>query len=124
MRILLLEDESTIRDTYVFMLERLGHEVTPCSDPGSCELPCLQCGRCPDGLPCRDVIISDIYMPVQSGLDFIRQLRGYGCPVKHVALISGAWSCRDLAEARGLQCAIFEKPFRIQELESWLSECR
>lgn len=123
MRILLLDDEKSIRDSYACMLESLGHEVTVCADPGRCILPCSASNRCAENTPCRDVIISDIYMPVQSGIDFIKQLRSHGCLIRHIALISGAWSGRDLAEAGRLECMIFEKPFRMEALAAWLSEC-
>jgi two-component system chemotaxis response regulator CheY len=67
LRILVVDDSTTIRNLVANCLKQSGHAVTACSD-GAEALRCLNCGA-------FDLIITDFNMPVMDGIALIRQAR-------------------------------------------------
>jgi len=110
-RILIIEDEIQLGGALRHMLERAGYEVVEARN-----------GR--EGvhhfraMP-PDLVITDILMPEQEGLETIRALR-QTCPAIKIIAISGGGQKRTLnflfvAEKLGAQRTLW-KPFRRQEL--------
>ena len=54
----------------------------------------------------------------------LKYLLDKGCKVKFRALMSANWDEFDVHDAKNLGCKIFCKPFNIEELLSWLDNCR
>ena len=84
-RILLIEDDEPVRTTLRLTLEHLGHTV-------------IEAGNGTEGLalvqPATiDVVITDMAMPENDGLDVVRALRNHHPPVNIIA-ISGAGGAR------------------------------
>ncbi len=116
--ILVIEDEALVRETIKDGLERGGHEVVVAVD-----------GR--DGmskLACRsyDVVVTDLIMPEQEGLETIRLIRR-DYPTMRIVAISGGG--RHLgadylksAKMLGADCAI-EKPFPTSRLRDCVASC-
>lgn len=63
-------------------------------------------------------------MPVENGIDFIRNRIKNGCKIKFRALMSADWNEFDLQRAEKIGCRVFHKPFDMEELISWLDSCR
>jgi CheY-like chemotaxis protein len=123
-RVLIFEDNDIVRATLTSILDNLGYEVFSFSNPGMCpqyDSPSQDC-LCDDS--CSDIIISDIHMPVENGIDFIENRLKRGCKIKYRALMSADWNDRDLRYAEKAGCKVFFKPFDVKELLIWLDACR
>ena len=110
-RILIIDDEEPVCSMLRAMLERAGYEVMEAHD-GSEGLQRYQ--ETP-----ADVIVLDLIMPRQEGLETIPILRRLNPQVKILA-ISGGGQTREthylqIAAALGAQRTL-AKPFRMQEL--------
>jgi CheY-like chemotaxis protein len=70
-RVALLEDQPDLRDIFTTFLEMRGYEVLSYENPAICPLQLSPVCRCASNQRCADIIITDIQMPVVSGLEFI-----------------------------------------------------
>ena len=123
-RVLLFEDNKILRSTLKSILSDLDYEVHTFSNPGMCPefySPSQCCGK---DNSCSDIIISDVNMPVENGIDFIRSRIDNGCKIKFRALMSADWNFADLTQAKDIGCEVFHKPFNLDELIEWLNSCR
>ena len=123
-RVLIFEDSDIVRATLQSILYNLGYEVYSFSNPGMCPRYHSSTQDCLDNDSCSDIIISDIHMPVENGIDFIENRFKHGCKIKYRALMSADWSDRDLRHAEKAGCKVFYKPFDVKELLTWLDACR
>jgi len=80
-KVLIVDDDRDVRESMAKILRRAGHEVT-LAESGAAGTEAI--GR--DG---ADIIITDIIMPAQNGVDFIRQLRSSGCTTPILAISGG-----------------------------------
>ena len=119
-RVVIFDDEASMRRILEFVCERRGYEVFTFPDPGVCPLHVMHRCSCAAGTICADIIISDINMPRVNGLDFVEALATKQCALPHVALMSGGWSDADRARAAQLGCQLFTKPISVAEVEVWL----
>jgi DNA-binding NtrC family response regulator len=74
-----------------------------------------------------DLVITDIYMPDQEGLETIRELRRVRPDVKIIAMSGGSRTVKDyptlsIAEKLGAACTL-EKPFGYQDLIPLVRKC-
>ena len=109
-KVLVVDDESTIRDTLVEILNGGGFEAVGASS-GDAALEIL-----PRFSP--DVVVSDVVMPGKNGVEAAIRIREL-LPLCRVILISGQAATGDLLrEARdaGHEFEILAKPFRPQVL--------
>jgi CheY-like chemotaxis protein len=110
-RVLVVDDEKQIRDLIRQMLEGAGHVVIEAPD-GRIALRVFR--ENPAAL-----VITDILMPEQEGLGFIRELRQEFPAVKIIALSGGSvkvgFDVLDVARRFGAVTAL-EKPFQLEEL--------
>ena len=123
-RILVFEDNDTLRNTLKHLLNDLNYEVHTFADPGMCPMYYSSDHRCLQDDACSDIILSDVHMPVETGLEFIRKRLNHGCKIKFRALMSADWNDSDLQIAKDIGCKVFNKPFDIAELLNWLDSCR
>jgi DNA-binding response OmpR family regulator len=107
-RIILVEDDESLRTTLTEFLEQSGHEVCIAAN-GRIAWQFLE-GQA------FDLVITDLVMPDMEGLEFITKLRKAGHNIPIIAMTGGG---RDiyltLAEKLGAR-AILTKPFRLAEL--------
>ena len=103
-RILVVDDDNTIRLLLRSMLERRGHSVVEAENGAEG----LQYYRTAPA----DLVITDIQMPVMDGLQMIKELRG-DFPTAKIIAISGEKG--GLAAAQPLSQCTFEKPLYMQE---------
>src|SRR5687768_7075215 len=78
-KIAVAEDEPDIRKTFVWLLERLGHEVVCAAENGEELLDKCKLGKV-------DLVFVDLDMPVMDGLAAAEQIEKRGIPV---ILVSG-----------------------------------
>ena len=116
MNILLIDDEPLVRKTMRVALERAGHQVVEAAN-----------GRIGGDLFDRgdfDLVISDILMPEQEGIETIRKMRSARPDVRILAISGGGrgkstgylWMAADLGANEVLQ-----KPFGPTELVAMVS---
>ena len=120
MRAVICEDHSQLRSMLEVIFKRRGYEVFTYSDARRCPLSILPRCPCPAKTLCADVILSDVQMPGLSGIDFIAELISKCCRCPHLGLMSGRWSPNERTRAASLGCMLFDKPFSIHQLISWL----
>ena len=107
-RILVVEDEPTVRDLVVRVLERAGYEVKSCPDGDSAW------GLVNDGLARIDLLVTDSNMPGMTGPELASRLRERwdGLPV---VLMSGHPDVASAATAYP-ERSLLAKPFTGEEL--------
>lgn len=126
LRILVLDDDSDIRNLLATALTERGHEVVAYADPT--EAPFFQSKSCPcrPDDSCADAILADIVMPNVEGIDFVKAIKKHGCwPLKlgNVAVISGYLTLHYMDDLNDLNIQYFRKPFKLDELYSWIEDC-
>lgn len=110
-RILLIDDDATVRYALKQVLERAGHQVDEATD-GLIGVEMYTASR-------PDLVITDIIMPNQEGIETIIKLRRLAPDVAIIAMSGGGRTGnRDfLAMAEKLGAAkVMAKPFRPKEL--------
>jgi CheY-like chemotaxis protein len=122
-RVLVFEDSDILRSALKHLLEELGYEAFVFSNPGLCPVYDSVNHNCTLNHACADIIISDVNMPVQTGLELMKVRKQKGCKIKYRALMSGDWSDPDLQHAQELGCHVFHKPFNLKEMIQWLDDC-
>ena len=109
-RILLVDDEPSIRAALTRALERDGHQVLAASD-----------GRQALEIATREspeLVVTDIRMPVMDGLELLRHLGQLEPPIP-VVIMSAYASPEATAEAKRLGAyAVLAKPFKLPELRA------
>jgi CheY-like chemotaxis protein len=118
--VLLVEDDEELRLLLGTVLRRDGYEVVEARD-GTEALERIGGGALRSHDPhTPDVVISDIRMPRESGLELLAGLRRAGCATP-VILMTGFGGPSTEAEARRLgAAAVFDKPFDIDDLRTAL----
>lgn len=106
MRVLIVEDDPTLRMVIGMVLERDGHEIDE-APHGEAAL-----GLIADRRP--DVVVADLKMPVMGGLEMIQRLSADAATADvPVILLSGA---AELGEATHRARAVLAKPFDPADL--------
>ncbi|GAB5389619.1 MAG: response regulator [Alphaproteobacteria bacterium] len=113
-QILLIDDETEVRESTEMVLIRAGHDVTSC-DRADAGLEQLRGGS-------FDLVITDIVMPEKDGVAFLRELGEINPDQKAMAISGGA---KQMPAAFGLQMAkmygsdgVLFKPFTPDELNT------
>lgn len=115
--ILVVEDESMVRDIIMRVLQRAGYRVLSAAD-GQQAIQALD-------QPEIDLIITDLYMPQMDGMELVLQLRQKHPTIPIIAM-SGSLSEQNpdmLRSARLLGARMtLAKPFEMQELIAAVSK--
>lgn len=109
MKILVIDDDMLLRRMLTRILHTEGHEVLTAAD-GTRAMAVFRQEK-------PDVVITDIVMPEQEGLETILTLRRDDNPVKIIAISGADAEMLDVARLIGAD-DIIEKPFRAEELLS------
>jgi DNA-binding response OmpR family regulator len=111
MRILVIDDDTLLRQTMRRMLESAGHEVVEAAN-GRTGVEAFRTHR-------TDAVISDIIMPDKEGIETIREIRGLSPTVRIVAVSGGGRNHNmeflTIAGKLGAD-ATLAKPFRKEQL--------
>ena len=122
-RVILFEDDKSIRKMLELALKENGCDTFTYEDPSLCPLQYSHDCQCSANETCADIVITDIDMPKVSGLDFIEDQLRKGCNVSNVAIMSGSWSNENRKRASTLGCEVFFKPFSLLHLKEWIDKC-
>lgn len=124
LKIVVIDDEESIRDTFRWHLEDLGHEVITCAEPVTCEVYSVD--SCEQNAPCCDTLIIDYHMPGMNGLEFIESLVKHGChgSTENILLMSGDTTRIDMQKVEKLGCRVVQKPLPLAFLEEWIEEVK
>ncbi|HYH20022.1 MAG TPA: response regulator [Azospirillum sp.] len=117
-KVLVIDDEDMVRLTLCQMLEVAGYEVTEASDGRK--------GVAMQAAHPADIVLTDILMPGQEGIETIIQLRQLTPGVKVIAISGGARvnnvDLLEVARTMGAD-AVLAKPFTMRELIGALNDC-
>jgi CheY-like chemotaxis protein len=107
-RILLVDDEESVREVISRVLQLAGHQVTV-ADDGSTALREIQ--QSPP-----DLLLTDLHMPTLDGFKLLEAVRKVSTPMKIIVFSGyGGTHLLDLAKMLGAQ-ATLEKPFTSEQL--------
>ena len=110
-RVLVVDDEASVRGVVRLALEKTGHEVV---EAGDGEAALKACRADP-----VDLVVADLFMPVMDGLELIVQLRGEFPGTKVVAISGSVYERRPrfLEIAGRMESVVtLAKPFSPQQL--------
>ena len=119
-RAFIFDDEKEIRKILWRLFDNRRYQVFTFPHPGICPLSEEEICRCSSNETCADIILSDLNMPFEKGIDFLEGQIKKGCKCKHFALMSGGFSSEDISRAKSLGVNIFRKPFKLKEITNWL----
>jgi len=118
-RILVAEDDAEMLEILVEVLRADGYDVQGANDGGRMLVQLAKGPTC--NYHDVDLIISDIRMPVISGLQMVETLRVAHCDVP-IILMTGFGDARTRTHAESLGAVLFDKPFGIDDLRSVVVE--
>ena len=112
-RILVIDDEKTIREMLTAILEEGGHELTCARDGVEGIAQCREASH--------DLVITDIFMPGKSGLETIPDLRDEFPQIKIVAMTG--WDAKEDLDVLGMMKergadSVLSKPFKPEDVTS------
>lgn len=121
-KVLFLEDDALINEMFTKAFRNYGYEVYSFDTPAVCPLQEHKECRCSEKQTCVDIILTDIKMPLMSGLEFIEIQRKKKCKCNNIAIMSGNISVEARMRAKELNIQLFEKPVALEELVGWFKE--
>jgi DNA-binding response OmpR family regulator len=109
------EDDEAMRNVVVETLRKDGYAVSEASDGGRLLVTFVREFMHSPRVELIDLLVSDIRMPVCSGLEILEQLRAAKWPVP-VILMTAFGDDHIRARARLLGALVFDKPFKMHDL--------
>jgi DNA-binding response OmpR family regulator len=128
LRILVFDQEHSLRELLKTFLKQYGHEVSVYSDPTVCPLyqkltdeSCC----CPRERACADAMLVDINTPRINAFEFFKLQRSRGCKALDAnKAVMSAYLTSALDQAMTeFGCHHIGKPFRLREIREWIDEC-
>jgi CheY-like chemotaxis protein len=115
-RVMVAEDDPEMRRLVADTLRKDGYEVVEVPDGGRMLVRVTdECFR--SSMHTIDLIVSDVRMPVCSGLEIVRAIRDSGWTVPVILMTAfGDDETRD--RATGMNALLFDKPFDLDDLRS------
>lgn len=118
-RVLVAEDDPEMLETLVELLRGDGYDVQAAADGGRLLVELTRGAKC--SYEDVDLIVSDVSMPVCSGVQIVETLRAAHCMVP-VILITGSDDERTRMHAERAGAVLLLKPFSLAELSAAVSD--
>lgn len=113
--VVVAEDDAEMRALVADSLRRDDHQVVEVADGGRLLVRIGRQYATQELAPHIDLIVSDVRMPLITGLEILRGLRAAGCPTP--VILMSAFCDRDLQrEAKALDAVLLSKPFGMTVL--------
>lgn len=109
-RILLAEDDDSLRTFLTKALKRAGHEVVDCED-GEAAIEALDDGT-------YDLLLTDIVMPGADGIELARKAADKDADLKIMFITGFAAVALNPSSQAPEQAKVLSKPFHLRELVS------
>jgi DNA-binding response OmpR family regulator len=116
-RIVVAEDDSEMRRLVVEALRKDGYDVIAVSDGGRLLVTLAHELVAPEGTELADLVVSDVRMPVCSGMQILEQLRAARWRVP-VILMTAFGDAATREHARMLGALLFDKPLDLDDLRT------
>jgi DNA-binding response OmpR family regulator len=115
--ILLIEDDEPTLKRLTLILEKFGYRVLQDCD-GDNALRLLETGQ-------PDLILTDLNLPAQSGLDILSSVRGSNNAIPVIAMSGGDSLGQDFLEISKIMGAdaVLKKPFTPEQLLAQIEHC-
>lgn len=116
-RIMVVDDDASIRRTLQILLSKAGYEVMQARDG----LEAIRLWRDHGG----DLVITDLHMPEKDGIETIIELLSYSPGIRIIAMSGGGQTKRlDLLGNMALLGSVFtiEKPFTLTEMMTMVGQ--
>ena len=113
--ILVVEDEAPIRFLAVRILELTGHLVLSAENAEDARAIWNRVGRS------IDLLVTDVIMPGQTGIDLARELR-QSSPGLKIVFVTGTVEMADEIQSLGVQTRVIYKPYTVQALRQTVLE--
>jgi CheY-like chemotaxis protein len=115
-RLLIVEDDESVRTLAARALERAGHEIETAAD-GEDGLACIVAAE-----GAYDLVVSDIRMPAMDGIEMAREAVSR-FPSLKILLVTGYAEQRErAAELEGTIVGVVQKPFTLQSIRDRVAE--
>lgn len=116
-RVLVAEDDEEMRRLVVEALRKDGYEVISVSDGGRLLVTLAHEFVDGEGVELADIVVSDLRMPVCSGMEILEQVRAarWRTPV---ILMTAFGDAGTREHARTLGALLFDKPFDLDDLRT------
>ena len=116
-RILVAEDDADMRRLLVEALRKDGYDVIAVSDGGRLLVTLAHEFVDKGGAELADLIVSDVRMPICTGLQILEQLRAAHWRIP-VILMTAFGDATTREHAHNLDAVLFDKPFEIDDLRT------
>lgn len=122
LRIFVIDDEESIRETFQWHLEANGHEVVVAEDPLISDI--YHGCECQEDHPCGDLLFVDYMMPRMSGLEFIEMMHKRGCKGNpaNKYIMSGNVNVIDMGRVKEIGCNVLQKPVTLEKIDEIVAE--
>jgi DNA-binding response OmpR family regulator len=116
-RILLAEDDVSMRQLVAEALQKDGYEITEVSDGGRLLVTLAHQFTQGDGALSVDLLVSDVRMPICTGIQILEQLRAARCVIP-ILLMTAFGDEGTRRKAHSLGAVLIDKPFPLIELRA------
>lgn len=124
LRIFVIDDEESIRESLQMYLESLGHEVLTASEPALCN---VYLGHlCKSDEACADLLFVDYNMPRMTGVEFLEWTAMKGCKAhpQNIILFSGDTASIDKNRTKLIGCQVIQKPLKFAQVDEIIDEVK
>ena len=123
-KIIIIDDEESIRDSLKWHFEGLGHDVRAAEYPTVCSAYYQE--QCVAKDPCADVIFIDQNMPSMTGTDFLKMQEVRGCKLSASCkyIMTGVVTDDVKNATDSLGCQIVQKPFSLVDAEAFVLKAK
>lgn len=122
LRIFVIDDEESIRDSFKWHLEEQGHEVMTAEVPALCAV--FQGHDCEKDYPCGHALFIDYFFSETNAFDFIEKMEERGCRgmMRNKFVMSGDTTAINTDKALRLGCQVIQKPLDLGRLDELVSD--